>query len=92
MPPAYVKPPEECCGRRSRPTSLNRVLFKAFCEDHPAELVPRNILRQLVQRARADGRQVANWREYRPIFSALNTGGGVDGIALNAFQRRPLRP
>lgn len=64
---------------------LNRVLFIAFCEDHPAELVPRNTLRQLVHRARADGRQGAYWREYRAIFSALNTGGGVEGIALNAF-------
>ncbi|MER9278412.1 N-6 DNA methylase [Mesorhizobium sp. M0522] len=64
---------------------LNRVLFMAFCEDHPAELVPRNTLRQLVQRARANGRQGAYWREYRTIFSALNIGGGIDGIALNAF-------
>jgi hypothetical protein len=64
---------------------LNRVLFVAFCEDHPAELVPRNTLRQLVQRARADGQQGAYWRDYRALFSALNTGGGVDGVALNAF-------
>lgn len=64
---------------------LNRVLFVAFCEDHPAELVPRNTLRQLVQRARADGRESAYWREYRTLFSLLNTGGGVDGVALNAF-------
>jgi hypothetical protein len=64
---------------------LNRVLFVAFCEDHPAELAPRNTLRQLVQRARADGSQGAYWREYRKLFSALNTGGGVDGAALNAF-------
>jgi hypothetical protein len=64
---------------------LNRVLFVAFCEDHPAELVPRNTLRQLVQRARAESRQGAYWREYRKLFSALNTGGGIDGAALNAF-------
>jgi hypothetical protein len=64
---------------------LNRVLFVAFCEDHPAELVPRNTLRQLVQRARADGHAGAYWREYRALFSALNTGGGVNGVALNAF-------
>ncbi|MBP1886534.1 Eco57I restriction-modification methylase domain-containing protein [Sinorhizobium mexicanum] len=64
---------------------LNRVLFVAFCEDHPAELVPRNTLRQVVQRARADGREGAYWREYRDLFSALNIGGGVDGVALNAF-------
>lgn len=64
---------------------LNRVLFIAFCEDHPAELVPRNTLRQLVQRARADGSQGAYWHEYRTMFSALNTGGGIAGVALNAF-------
>jgi hypothetical protein len=64
---------------------LNRVLFVAFCEDHPAELVPRNTLRQVVQRARIDGREGAYWREYLKLFSLLNTGGGVDGVALNAF-------
>ena len=64
---------------------LNRILFVAFCEDHPAELVPRNTLRQVVQRVRADGVEGAYWREYRKLFLALNTGGGVDGVALNAF-------
>ncbi|WP_313573736.1 Eco57I restriction-modification methylase domain-containing protein [Brevundimonas sp.] len=64
---------------------LNRVLFTAFCEDHPAELVPRNTLRQLAQKARSERREGSYWDAYRALFSALNSGGGIDGVAFNAF-------
>jgi hypothetical protein len=64
---------------------LNRILFVAFCEDHPAALVPRQTLRQVVQRARADGAAGAYWQEYRRLFALLNEGGGLDGSAINAF-------
>ena len=64
---------------------LNRVLFMAFCEDHPAELLPKNTLRQAVQRAQRDSREGSYWREFRNVFSALNTGGGINGLPLNAF-------
>jgi SAM-dependent methyltransferase len=64
---------------------LNRILFVAFCEDHPAALVPRQTLRQVVQRARADGAEGAFWREYRSLFTLLNVGGGLNGAAINAF-------
>lgn len=64
---------------------LNRVLFVAFCEDHPAALVPRQTLRLVIQRARADGTEGAYWRQYRALFSLLNVGGWIDGVAINAF-------
>jgi hypothetical protein len=64
---------------------LNRVLFIAFCEDHPAELLPRNTLRHTIQRAERDRSEGSYWREFRNLFSALNTGGGMNGFALNAF-------
>ncbi|ULX52723.1 hypothetical protein A9P79_11780 [Cupriavidus taiwanensis] len=64
---------------------LNRILFIAFCEKHPAELVPRETLRNVALRARADGRKGAYWREYRRLFHVLNVGGGLEAVALNAF-------
>jgi hypothetical protein len=64
---------------------LNRVLFVAFCEDHPASLLPRQTLRQVIQRARANPTEGAYWREYLKLFELLNVGGGIDGVAINAF-------
>lgn len=64
---------------------LNRVLFIAFCEKHPAELVPSGTLRQVLHRARVDGSPGAYWREYKQLFHVLNVGGGLGGFALNAF-------
>lgn len=64
---------------------LNRVLFIAFCEDHPAALVPRQTLRRTVQRAREDGTPGAYWREFKQLFKLLNEGGGIEGAAINAF-------
>jgi hypothetical protein len=64
---------------------LNRVLFIAFCEDHAAELLPKNTLRQAVQRAQRNGGEGAYWHEFKNLFSVLNTGGGINGLALNAF-------
>ncbi|RVD58144.1 hypothetical protein EN746_03415 [Mesorhizobium sp. M8A.F.Ca.ET.023.02.2.1] len=64
---------------------LNRVLFIAFCQQHPAELVPRNTLRQVVNAARAEGLPGSYWRAYKALFTALNKGGGLGGAALNAF-------
>ncbi|MER9456572.1 N-6 DNA methylase [Mesorhizobium sp. M0478] len=64
---------------------LNRVLFIAFCQQHPAELVPRDTLRQVVNRARANSSSGSYWREYKELFRTLNTGGGLGGMALNAF-------
>lgn len=64
---------------------LNRVLFIAFCEKHPAELVPRETLRSVALRARADGNKGAYWKGYRKLFHFLNVGGGLEGVALNAF-------
>jgi hypothetical protein len=64
---------------------LNRVLFVAFCEDHPAALVPRQTLRQVIHRARADAAEGAYWRHYLQLFELLNIGGGIDAVAINAF-------
>src|SRR5207248_3156762 len=54
---------------------LNRILFIAFAEKHSAQLVPPNTLRQVVLRARANGKDGAYWREYKRLFQALNVGG-----------------
>ena len=64
---------------------LNRILFIAFCQQHSAELVPRDTLRQVVTRARADSSPGGYWREYKKLFQTLNLGGGFGGVALNAF-------
>lgn len=64
---------------------LNRILFVAFCEDHPAELVPKKTLEKLVARAAAAAGAGAYWREYKALFKTLNEGGGFGGHALNAF-------
>jgi hypothetical protein len=61
---------------------LNRVLFIAFCEKHPAELIPGDTLRQVVNRARAQARPGAYWAEYQTLFHTLNVGGGLTLEAL----------
>jgi len=64
---------------------LNRILFIAFCEKHPAELVPHDTLRQVNSNARRDGTPYCYWRAYKELFTLLNVGGGLNGAALNAF-------
>jgi hypothetical protein len=69
---------------------LNRVLFIAFCEDHAAELLPKNTLRQAVQRAQRDGSEGAYWREFKNLFSVLNTGGGINGLPRPMPEAAPV--
>lgn len=64
---------------------LNRVLFIAFCEDHPADLLPRNTLRSTLDRSRALGTPFIYWNEFNVLFDALNRGIALNGIAYNAF-------
>lgn len=63
---------------------LNRLLFAAFCEDHPAELLPRDTLRLIRAQAEHDP-SGSFWDAYRRFFSLLNSGGGTNGRAINAF-------
>ncbi|MGK2908821.1 MAG: Eco57I restriction-modification methylase domain-containing protein [Sphingobium sp.] len=64
---------------------LNRALFIAFCEDHPAGLLPRNTLRSTLDRSRALGASFGYWNEFSNLFDALNRGAALNGIAYNAF-------
>ena len=65
---------------------LNRVLFSAFCEDHPAQLLPHETLKKLHRTAAQDGREGSYWRTFQKFFTALDKGsppGSPDGF--NAF-------
>lgn len=64
---------------------LNRLLFAAFCEDHPAELLPRDTLRTIRRKAELDQTGALFWHEYQNFFNLLNSGGGSNGRAINAF-------
>lgn len=64
---------------------LNRVLFIAFCEDHPAGLLPRNTLRSTLDRARASHAPNSYWTDIKLLFDALNRGQAIGGVAYNAF-------
>ncbi len=64
---------------------LNRALFVAFCEDHPAGLLPAGTLRTTLDRARAAGIPYSYWTDFKTLFEALNLGQAVSGVAYNAF-------
>ncbi len=64
---------------------LNRVLFIAFCEDHPAELLPRNTLQKITSLAQRQNSEGAYWNLFKQLFVSLNAGGVNNGIAYNAF-------
>jgi len=64
---------------------LNRVLFAAFCEDHPSGLLPGGTLRRLTVQARQKGGAGVYWDEYRQFFNQLNGGGQKSELAINAF-------
>ena len=51
----------------------------AFCEQHPAGLLPRDTLRQVASRARSNTGAGRYWKEYLELFRALNDGGGIGG-------------
>jgi hypothetical protein len=53
---------------------LNRGLFTAFCEDHPAQLLPSNTLQTVQSKARESGDPATFWREYRTLFRLLDKG------------------
>lgn len=65
---------------------LNRVLFAAFCEDHPAQLLPRATLQQLHEEAARERRSGSYWNVFRRFFAELDRGsppGSPSGY--NAF-------
>lgn len=64
---------------------LNRVLFIAFCEDHPAALLPRGTLRTTLERARTERGPDRYGQTFKTLFEALNHGRAIAGIAYNAF-------
>ena len=64
---------------------LNRILFAAFCEDHPANLLPDGTLKRVASWAAQNNSDGGYWKEYLEFFDWLNVGGGKDGIAFNAF-------
>jgi hypothetical protein len=65
---------------------LNRILFIAFCEDHPAALLPENTLRGLHIQAKNARRQGAYWAIFKTFFSLLNEGSPPGAPeAYNAF-------
>lgn len=64
---------------------LNRILFVAFCEDHPANLLPSGTLRTMLDRARAAGMPYSYWTDFKALFEALNLGRAIGGVAYNAF-------
>jgi hypothetical protein len=64
---------------------LNRILFIAFCEQSPACLLPRGTLRNVRNRGRNSSEEYTFWNAYKELFRTLNRGGGIDGVAYNAF-------
>lgn len=64
---------------------LNRILFAAFCEDHPAELLPRGTLQALRESAQRNLKEDSLWDTYKKFFALLNVGGQSGDLALNAF-------
>jgi hypothetical protein len=65
---------------------LNRILFAAFCEDHPAELLPRNTLHYVYTQARLDEGSGKFWKHYQRLFRDLDKGSPPGSpLAFNAF-------
>lgn len=65
---------------------LNRVLFAAFCEDHPARLLPKGTLERLHAEAASKGTKGAYWATFRRLFRDLDKGSPPGApYALNAF-------
>jgi type I restriction-modification system DNA methylase subunit len=64
---------------------LNRILFAAFSEDHPGELLPRDTLKRIAISSKRKGVEKTYWEEYKQFFDRLNVGGGVEGFTINAF-------
>jgi hypothetical protein len=65
---------------------LNRILFAAFCEDHPAQLLPENTLKSLHDIAGRSKRADAYWATFQNFFRELDKGsppGSPNGF--NAF-------
>jgi SAM-dependent methyltransferase len=65
---------------------LNRVLFSAFCEDHPAQLLPVATLEALHARAAQASTPNAFWFTFKKFFSDLDKGSPPGAPeAFNAF-------
>ncbi len=65
---------------------LNRILFIAYCEDHPAHLLPQGTLKHLRARAQALQEPGAYWKLFRSFCRDLDKGSPPGApIAYNAF-------
>lgn len=65
---------------------LNRVLFAAFCEDHPAGLMPDGTLSRVHAEAGLQNQSGAYWRAFTTMFSELDRGSPPGSKhAFNAF-------
>jgi type I restriction-modification system DNA methylase subunit len=65
---------------------LNRVLFAAFCEDHPARLLPADTLQSLHEAAKARGGHGAYWSVFANFFRELDKGSTPGAaVAYHAF-------
>jgi hypothetical protein len=65
---------------------LNRILFAAFCQDHAAELLPRNTLKRIYDQARVEEGVGKFWRQYQRFFRELDKGSPPSSpFAFNAF-------
>ncbi|HEY1599253.1 MAG TPA: N-6 DNA methylase [Pirellulales bacterium] len=65
---------------------LNRALFAAYCEDHPARLLPEETLAKLQKTASEKKGNGRYWETYQEFFRQLDAGsppGSADGY--NAF-------
>lgn len=65
---------------------LNRVLFAAYCEDHPAGLLPRETLKRLHHEAESLNREGSYWKVFQQFFRELDAGSPPGSpFAYNAF-------
>jgi hypothetical protein len=65
---------------------LNRVLFAAFCEDHPSRLLPAGTLERLHTDAAKRGKKGAYWETFQRFFRDLDRGSPPGSAhAYNAF-------
>ncbi|MDQ2947869.1 MAG: hypothetical protein M3Y27_18380, partial [Acidobacteriota bacterium] len=72
-----------------------RVLFAAFCEDHPAELLPKGSLEKVHEMGKDSARQnpYGFWNEFRIFFTQLNSGAALrNGLTYNAFNSGLFAP
>src|SRR5579859_1289140 len=53
---------------------LNRILFSAFCEDHPAALLPEETLRKLHEEAKVVSGTNRYWKIFKRFFEELDKG------------------